>query len=250
MIVFLHGFGGCGNLWNKVIGKLGTAFKTIAYDLPGHAGSLAYPEAGPAKTAAKAVLTDLKARGVDKAHFVGHSMGGAVASLAAILEPERVASLTLLAPGGFGPEINGPLIRRYAAAVDADEIRTCLAEMSSPDSTVPDATVDELVEMRGQPGQSEKLIAFAKTMTKDERQGVIPRESLAALEMPVMVVWGTDDAVLPYSQADDLPDGFHVHHMLETGHMLPEETPGVVADIVRRMTRRRPGKSATTAHEA
>lgn len=239
VVVLLHGFGGCGGVWGDVVDCLNGAFTTVAYDLPGHGHSLDYPKAGPAKIAAKAVLADLAARGIARAHFVGHSMGGAVATLAALLEPERVASLTLLAPGGYGPEINGPLLRRYAAASCSDEIRSCLAEMSSPDSTVPEQAVRELSEMRARPGQTEKLIALAEAMTANDKQGVIPRDDLATLAMPVMVVWGTDDAVLPYSHADDLPAGFLIHHVLEIGHMLPEETPALVADIVRRMSRRR-----------
>ncbi|CAH2404464.1 hypothetical protein MES5069_420048 [Mesorhizobium escarrei] len=43
--------------------------------------------------------------------------------------------------------------------------------------------------------------------------------------MPVMVVWGTDDAVLPFSQAEGLPAHFHLHHLLQAGHMLVEEAP-------------------------
>lgn len=238
VVVLLHGFGGCCSIWEDVVGHLEGGYTTIAYDLPGHGLSLDYPKAGSAKTAAKAVLADLAARGIDRVHLVGHSMGGAVATLVALQEPQRVASLTLLAPGGYGPEINAPLLRRYAAATCPEDIRACLTEMSSPDSTVSEQSVKHLTEMRDRPGQSEKLIEFVTAMTVDDRQGVIPRETIAALPMPVMVVWGTDDSVLPYSQAEGLPARFMIHHVLEVGHMLPEETPKLVADIVQRMSRR------------
>lgn len=239
VVVLLHGFGGCSGVWEDVVEHLNGVFTTIAYDLPGHGLSIDYPKAGSAKTAARAVLADLAARGIERVHLVGHSMGGAVATLAALLEPQRVASLTLLAPGGYGPEINAPLLRRYAAAICPEDIRACLVEMSSPDSTVSEHAVRHLAEMRDRPGQSEKLIEFVTAMTCDDRQGVIPRETIAALPMPVMVVWGTDDNVLPYSQAEGLPARFMIHHVLEVGHMLPEETPELVADIVLRMSRRR-----------
>lgn len=239
VVVLLHGFGGCSGVWEGVVEHLNGVFTTIAYDLPGHGLSIDYPKAGSAKTAARAVLADLAARGIERVHLVGHSMGGAVATLAALLEPQRVASLTLLASGGYGPEINAPLLRRYAAATCPEDIRACLVEMSSPDSTVSEHAVRHLAEMRDRPGQSEKLIEFVTAMTCDDRQGVIPRETIAALPMPVMVVWGTDDNVLPYSQAEGLPARFMIHHVLEVGHMLPEETPELVADIVLRMSRRR-----------
>ena len=174
--------------------------RTIAYDLPGHGGSLTFPDAGPAKTAAHAILADLAARGVDKAHLVGHSMGGAIAALMALADPDRVASLTLLAPGGFGEEINGPLLRRFATATSQDEIRQCHAEMSAQDARLSQHAVGALCEMRSRPGQTEMLVQIAAAITRDDRQGVIPRDKLAALSMPVSVVWGTKDPVLPFSQ--------------------------------------------------
>jgi pyruvate dehydrogenase E2 component (dihydrolipoamide acetyltransferase) len=236
-IVFLHGFGGCHDDWRDVVAPLASGARTLAYDLPGHGLSLDFPGGGPAKVAANAVLADLSARGIKQAHLVGHSMGGAVAALMALGEPEKMASLTLLAPGGLGPEINGPLLRRYAAAAAEDEIHACLAAMSGPlQHRVP---LQRKIEMRQRPGQLRKLVEIAAAMTRDDRQGVIPCERLETLNMPVMVVWGTDDAVLPVSQAEGLPKHFHLHHVLETGHMLVEEAPGLVAAVVRRNMRRR-----------
>ncbi|MER9140163.1 alpha/beta fold hydrolase [Mesorhizobium sp. M0830] len=238
-IVLLHGFGGCHDVWREVISSLMPATRTLAYDLPGHGLSLDFPSAGPAKVAARAVLADLSQRRLKRFHLVGHSMGGAVAALMAQAEPEKVASLTLLAPGGIGPEINGPLLRRYAGAADRSEIRSCLVAMSGPSARPLDHIVDTLWEMRRRAGQVEKLIEIAAAMTKDDRQGVIPHDRLGGLKMPVMVAWGTDDAVLPFAQADDLPAHFHVHHVLEAGHMLAEEAPDLVTEIIRRNTNRR-----------
>ncbi|MEO5756515.1 MAG: alpha/beta fold hydrolase [Mesorhizobium sp.] len=242
-IVLLHGFGGSHDLWREVAASLASDARILAYDLPGHGLSFDFPGAGPAKVAAKAVLADLSARGLKRVHLVGHSMGGAVAALIALAAPEKVASLTLLAPGGFGQEINGPLLRRYAASVDKDDIRACLAAMSGSQGLPLQHSVDVLAEMRGRPGQREKLVETAAAMTRDDRQGVIPRDQLDTLNMPVMVVWGTDDAVLPFTQADDLPPHFHVHHVLQAGHLLAEEAPDLIAEIIRRTIRRRSRRS-------
>jgi pimeloyl-ACP methyl ester carboxylesterase len=46
----------------------------------------------------------------------GHSMGGAVSALIAMRAPDRVKSLTLVAPGGMAREINADLLDRYARA--------------------------------------------------------------------------------------------------------------------------------------
>ncbi|MBZ9740239.1 MULTISPECIES: alpha/beta fold hydrolase [unclassified Mesorhizobium] len=239
-IALLHGFGGCHDIWDDVIASLSPALRTLAYDLPGHGLSLDFPDAGPAKVAARAVLADLTARAVKRVHLVGHSMGGAVATLMALTEPEKVASLTLLAPGGFGPEINGPLLRRFAAARDASDIRSCLVAMSGPLTRPFDHTVEALRDMRARPGQVEKLVDIAAAMTSGDRQGVIPRDRLDTLTMPVMVVWGSDDPMLSFTHTDDLPARFHVHHVLGAGHMLIEEAPDLVATIIQRNMNRRP----------
>ncbi|MDX8465447.1 alpha/beta fold hydrolase [Mesorhizobium sp. VK23B] len=237
-IIFLHGFGACHSIWRDVIAQFMPGVRALAYDLPGHGNSLKRREEGGAKQAARAILADLAARRLGKVHLVGHSMGGAIATLMALADPESVASLTLLAPGGFGPEINGPLLRRYAAADDRGEIRACLAAMSGPGSVPPEHVVEALFRMRGRPGQLQTLVDMAAVMTKDDRQGVIPSERLETLSMPVMVVWGTDDPVLPVALAEGLPPHFHLHHVLEAGHMLVEEAPDLVAEAVRRNTRR------------
>ncbi|TIO63391.1 MAG: alpha/beta fold hydrolase, partial [Mesorhizobium sp.] len=94
-IVFLHGFGACHSIWRDVIAGLTPDVRTLAYDLPGHGNSLQCQAAG-VKQAAGVILADLGARRLGKVHVVGHSMGGAIATLMASADPERVASLTLL----------------------------------------------------------------------------------------------------------------------------------------------------------
>ncbi|PSJ53682.1 alpha/beta fold hydrolase [Pseudaminobacter soli (ex Li et al. 2025)] len=234
VIVLLHGFGAFSGVWHRIAENLGKQHRVIAYDLPGHAQSLDWPEVPSPKAAARAVLADLEARGIEKAHFVGHSMGGAIATLAALSSPERVASLTLLAPGGFGEVINGPLLRRFGAATSAEELRDCLVAMATPDFSPSPEAVEPLVAMRAQAGQKEMLEKIADAIARDGRQGVIPPDWLATLSMPVMVAWGTEDPMLPFSQTSTLPPHFRLEPLPGAGHMLIEERPDLVADLIRR----------------
>ncbi|WP_315925656.1 alpha/beta fold hydrolase [Mesorhizobium sp. SP-1A] len=231
-LLLLHGFGGSGADWAGLVPRLSEAAHVLVYDLPGHGGSLDHPGSGGARNAARAILADLDARGIEHAHVAGHSMGGAVAALMAIAAPERIASLTLLAPGGFGEEIAATLLRRYAAAAGAEDIRACLAEMSGPGHEVPERSVEERLAARQRPGQTARLVEIASAMTRDGRQGMIPRELLAGLKMPVSVLWGTLDPVLPPGQAADLPPAFRLRRIPGAGHMLIDEAPGAVMETI------------------
>lgn len=230
--MLLHGFGGSHRAWDAVIPPVERDRRVIAYDLPGHAGSLAYPKIGNAAVAAKAVLADLSAAGIGKAHFVGHSMGGAAAALCGLMAPEACASLTLLAPGGFGWEVNHRLLRRYAAAREPADIAVLLEQFFGWHNELPDGLVDKMAVERAVSGATETLEKIAETLFDEKGQKRLPIDEIAALPVPVKVIWGTQDRVLPTRQAHKLPGRIAVHIFEEVGHMLPMEIPGEVAHLI------------------
>ena len=231
-LVLLHGFGGSHAVWRRMLEHLGHAPHVIAYDLPGYGGSADFPDAGPPKRAASAILQDLRESGVERAHLVGHSMGGAVAAICALLEPQRVAGLTLLAPGGFGPEINRRLLMRFAAAESADAVLACLESMFGYLAPVPDGAVTAALEARAQPGRRDLLQRMGADLVRDGRQGMLPLDTIAGLGIATSVVWGGLDNVLPARQLESMPGGFSAHRFADLGHMLPEEAPDAMARIV------------------
>lgn len=237
VVAFLHGFGDTHGVWAGVQSALAGDARTIAFDLPGHGASLDYPDAGRTKVAVAALLTEIGALQAGPVNLVGHSMGGAVAALATLENPDAVASLTLLAPGGFGSEINHRLLNRYAAAEDAEALRMALENMYGWNKPVGDGTVERLVTMRRRPGQRDMLMHMAAGLHRDGKQGIIPRENLDELRMPVKVLWGTQDRVLPTRQAHRLPAMFAAHIFEDTGHMLPEEIPDAAAKLIRQNLR-------------
>lgn len=232
--MLLHGFGGSHRVWASIQDALCEHATVIAYDLPGHGASLSWADAGAAKVAVRAVVEDLSSRGLSKVHLVGHSMGGAVATLIASGEPARAVSLTLLAPGGFGPEINGRLLARYAAARSEADIRAALEAMTGFEHPVSEEAVRDSVTLREAPGQVEKLVEMGGMMSRNGKQGAIPREWLEKLSMPVSIIWGKLDGVLPFHQTDDLPAQFAFHRLASAGHMLIEEAPELVVQVIRR----------------
>ena len=101
-IVMLHGFGGDLNNWMFNQPMLAAGRTAYALDLPGHGQSAKDVGGGTVDALTLSVIAWMEAVEVDRAHLVGHSMGGAVALNLALNEPHRVASLTLVAPAGAG----------------------------------------------------------------------------------------------------------------------------------------------------
>jgi pimeloyl-ACP methyl ester carboxylesterase len=226
-LVLLHGFGGSAHAWDGVIAQLPENVRVIAVDLPGHGKSLNSEGRGGAGRMAKAILAALDDAGITGFHLCGHSMGGAVAALIAMRAGERVKSLTLVAPGGMAREINADLLARYARAASEADIRACLSAMSAPGFVTPQEVVDgQFVRDRARPGALEALQETYQAMFPDgpeQGQGVLPGAALAALEMPVFVIWGLADSVLPCPSPAALPASFAFSILPELGHMLPEE---------------------------
>jgi pyruvate dehydrogenase E2 component (dihydrolipoamide acetyltransferase) len=235
-IVLLHGFGGSHAAWDGVVAALAGARHTIAFDLPGHADSLAARH-GSSAVAAKAILAELERRELRRCHLVGHSMGGAVAALVALKAPQLVGSLTLLSPGGFGREINSRLLRRYAAANEEAAIALLLEQFFGWSNPVPSGLAAAQAAERRAAGATRALRQIVETFFDGDVQKILPLADIAALNLPIKVVWGTQDRVLPTRQAHRLPGRIAVHIFERVGHMLPHEIPVEVAHLILENTR-------------
>lgn len=231
-VILLHGFGGDRQTWQTIQTGLAPKKRSIAFDLPGHGEAVNWPTIGNAGVAAKAVAQSLEALGLTRVHLVGHSMGGAVAALVALRTPEVAASLTLLAPGGFGPEINHRLLRRYAAAIDAAEMEVLLEQFFGWEFKLPKFLARTAAESRARPGAVATLEAIADEIIDGTVQKTLPRDEMAALPMPVKVIWGTQDRVLPTRQAHKLPGIVATHIFERVGHMAHLEIPKEVTRLI------------------
>jgi len=101
-IVLIHGMGSAATTWRPLTPHLHKHFEVIAVDLPGHGHTPLDPHQpmDPASLAELVVRT-LDELAIDRAHIVGNSLGGWIAMEIAAARPERVRSLTALAPAGL-----------------------------------------------------------------------------------------------------------------------------------------------------
>ena len=230
--VFLHGFGGAALSWNAIQPAIARDRSTFAFDLPGHGAAQAFPGFGPPKLAARSVIAELDRRGVERAHLVGHSMGGSIAALIALFAPTRVASLCLLAPGGFGPEIGAEALGRFAGATSDAQLRDGLIALARP-GWEPDETVLALHRQIRRGQSQEALSTIYALLFRGGTQGSLPLDAVAATGVPVRLIWGEEDRITPFVQSGRVPSGFVLTALGGIGHMLMDEAKNATIAHIR-----------------
>jgi len=229
VVLLVHGYGGDRNSWLFLQEPLAARYRVYALDLPGHGTSAKDVGDGTLDVLAGAVAGVLDAVGAGRAHLVGHSMGGAVALAVAARDPGRVASLTLIAPAGFGPEINAGYLRGFADAQTRRELKPVVGLLFADESLVTRQLVDDLLAYKRLDGVDEALHALIGALLDGDAQAGDSAALIAALggAVPVTVVWGREDRVIPAAQADAVA-GAERRLIGGAGHMPHMERPAEV----------------------
>ncbi|MFL5867291.1 MAG: alpha/beta fold hydrolase, partial [Thermoleophilaceae bacterium] len=210
-IVLIHGIAGSSSTWDAVLPQLARDHTVLAPDLLGH-GESAKPRGDYSLGAYASGIRDLMvALGIDRATFVGHSLGGGVAMQLAYQFPERLDRLVLVSSGGLGKEVH--LMLRLVALPAAEYVMPLL--VAEPLRNAGGAVAaflgrlglragDDLEEIAGgfaSLGDVEARQAFvhtARSIIDIEGQRVSARDRLyLAAEVPTLLIWGERDPIIP-----------------------------------------------------
>jgi pyruvate dehydrogenase E2 component (dihydrolipoamide acetyltransferase) len=228
-LVLLHGFGGDLNNWLFNAEPLSSDRVVYALDLPGHGGSAKDVGDGEAAGLVDAVRGFLDAQGIARAHLGGHSMGALVAAELALVDPERVVSLALIAPAGFGPEIDREYVEGFVAATGRRDLKPVLQRLFADPDLVNRQMVDDVLKYKRLDGVQDALRALADRLFPDGRQArVIAGELDEGWSGPVLVVWGERDAIIPAAHAEAAPGRAETHVLDGVGHSPHMEAAGEV----------------------
>lgn len=218
-IVFIHGFGGDLNNWMFNQEELSSDHTTYAIDLPGHGGSTKDVGKGDVASLAQAVLAFMDSQDVKQAHLVGHSMGGATSLLLAVEHPDRVASATLVATAGLGPDINMDYITGFIEEKRAKKLRPVMELLVANPELISKDMVEDVLKFKRLDGVDQALKTIRDAAMPGGAQAGDLRGALGDLKVPVQVIAGKADQIIPVSHTGGLPANVKVTVFDDAGHM-------------------------------
>lgn len=233
-VLLIHGYGGDLDNWLFNIDAVGEKAPVIAMDLPGHGQSGIKLPGTTLAAMAKFVTNFLDAIDVPRAHLVGHSMGAAIASQIALDNSKRVASLTLIGSAGLGPDINSAYTEGFAKAASRRELKPVLEMLFADPGLVNRQLVDDLLKYKRLDGIEPLLTSLGDSLFANGKQSEQPGLKLPASSsaMPILVIWGKDDRVIPVSHAANAPTGSTVEIFDKVGHMAQLERANDVNRLI------------------
>ena len=231
-MVFIHGFGGDLNTWLFNQETLAAERPTHAVDLPAHGASAPVVGDGDIADLAAAVLATFDALDLERAHLVGHSLGGALALWLAATAPQRVQSLSLIAPAGLGPEIDGEYVKGFLSAERRRELKAVLGRLFADPARVSKDMIEGVQRFKRLDGVTDALGVVARRLFPEGRQAQDLRPLLADVVAPILVVWGADDSILPAYQAQALGETVNVAIVPDAGHMPHMEAAAAVNRLI------------------
>ncbi|MCP5366962.1 MAG: alpha/beta fold hydrolase [Hyphomicrobiales bacterium] len=228
-VVFIHGIGGGAACWTRQVDAFGRLCRAMAWNMPGYGGTALLPETTFAAVADRlAALLD--ARGIDRAHLVGHSLGGMVAQEFCARHGERLHTVTLCATSSAFGKSDGDFQRAFLAdrlgPLDAGRTMADMAADLVPgllgDDPDPAGTALALDCMARVPADTYR--AMMRCLVTFDR-----RQALAAIPVPALVLAGGRDTTAPASMMERMavriPAADYVC-LDGAGHMVNMERPG------------------------
>jgi pyruvate dehydrogenase E2 component (dihydrolipoamide acetyltransferase) len=208
----------------------------IRIDMPSHGNSRRF-NVNEFRALARCV-TQAFDRAVDgPVHILGHSLGGAVALALADVRPRQIASLTLIAPAGLGPEIDYDALMGIARASQTESLAPWLKRLTAKPDGISWDFARAAMLARNDPDLRSAQVELARTLFPD---GVQPFDLTAALQRvvaPTSIIWGRSDHIVPWRHALAARGEMALHLLQEIGHIPHVECPAVVAGVLSRTMR-------------
>ena len=243
-LVLVHGSNASLFTWEPWVARLGTSFRIVTMDLPGHGLTGAVPnndysQEGMVKFV-KEVTDNL---GIQKFAIAGNSMGGGVAARFAEEYPASVTGLVLVDAGGEPSQMGDhvPLVFKIARTPVLNKLLLYLTPRSLVQEGLNDAIVhkdiitDKMIDQywefaRMTGSRAANGLRFQLPFTNDVK------DHIGDIKAPTLILWGAQDHLIPVAAAyafhKDVP-GSQLIVYPATGHIPQEEVADQSAADVR-----------------
>jgi pimeloyl-ACP methyl ester carboxylesterase len=236
-VVFCHGTPWSSDLWRPVAEALAPYFTVYLWDMPGYGQSSKHPQHRVSLDVQGELFSELLMFwGLRSPHVVAHDYGGAVALRAHLLHESEFASLALVdvvALRPWGSDFfrlvgdHAEVFTALPSAVHEGALRAYIMGASHRGLT-PGALNSLTFPWLDDLGQAAfyRQIAEADELYTDQIEPLYP-----AIDVPVFVVWGRDDAWIPVDRAHRLRElipGARLMVIEQAGHLIQLDQPAAL----------------------
>jgi pimeloyl-ACP methyl ester carboxylesterase len=230
-LVYLHGAGDLDG-WGPALSLLAGDFTVYRPDHPGFNRSDDDPSVDSVLDLAFSYLDLLDALGLDRAHLVGHSLGGWTAAQIAVLAPDRVSKLVLVDPAGLRVTVAAPDMFTLNPVESASLVNHQADVRAAAVAAAEQLPADpELFQRFLRNRMATAHLAWNPYLHDPKLEGRLHR-----IKAPVLIIWGAHDRLLPVECArtwqSALP-GARLEIINDAGHRPPTEQPAVFAKLVK-----------------
>lgn len=229
-LLLLHGFGAEKDHWALSARYLTGHMRVIAPDIPGFGASSSPADADySVATQVERLHAFAKALNLEHFHLGGNSMGGEIAAAYAARYPEQVLSLWLLAPAGVAGAEPSELVRRVQAGenpllIEQPGDYQKLVDFVFAEPTLP--LSEPMLKVLGERAMEQRPLQRRIFANLVESPPLEPQ--LQGLQVPTLIVWGTEDRLLDVSGAEILLKVLPQSQLMllpEVGHVPMLERP-------------------------
>lgn len=235
-LVMVHGFAADSTGWMALERALPKDLPLIRIDLPSHGRSPLRRLSGFAELA-KALVQTFDRITDGPVHLLGHSLGGGLSLALADIRPRQIKTLSLIAPAGLGPEIDGAALNGIARASTADSLAPWLKRLTARPDGISHDFAKAAMLARLDPALRSAQQEMADVLFPDGVQAFDLTAALERVTAPTLMVWGRDDRILPWKHALAAPGDVALHLMRGVGHVPHMEDPEALAALIGRHIR-------------
>lgn len=235
-VMLLHGFTADSQSWGPLEKALGAKRPLVRIDLPGHGKSPKRQVQSFQDLSRMIVETfDDATRDGEDVHVIGHSLGAALGLALADIRGRRIASLTMIAPAGLGPEIDAAALNGIVRATRVESLAPWLRRLTATPEGISDDYARAAMRSRTDEALRSCQADMAQALFPDGVQAFDLRPALQRVDCPVQIIWGRNDQIIPSGHGIRAEGEFALHLLTRAGHIPQIECPERVARISNRM---------------